>query len=110
MPIFAACHMSAGILGLVGNLMSALEAEDQSGNSTIGTPSAVLGIVCAGLTAAGDFLVPMYSVKSLPFKILSGITSIIVIGCKVVFSGLAQKGFKKLNRKVNVGPMICEDS
>lgn len=108
--VFEGCHMNAGIIGLVGNFSTAMEAEDQEGNTLIGIQAVVIGIMCAASTAAGDLLVPMYPVTSLPFRILSGITSILVIGGKLFFSSLAQKGLKKLNQKVNIGSIICEDA
>lgn len=108
--VFEGFHMNAGILGLVGNFSSAMEAEDQEGNTLIGIQAVVIGITCAASIAAGDLLVPMYPVASLPFRILSGITSVLVIGGKVFFSSLAQKGLKKLNQKVNIGSIICEDA
>lgn len=104
--VFEGLHMFSGILCLVGNLQKALEAEDQTDSKLIGIPATIIGLTCAAATAAGDLLVPMDGVESLPIRIFSGITSVAVVTCLVVFSGLGQRVFPK----IKLGSLVVEDA
>ncbi|UKZ54147.1 hypothetical protein TrVGV298_007953 [Trichoderma virens] len=103
---FECCHMISGILRLVGNPQLALEAYDDTGSSLIGIPATVVGIMDAAFNFVGNSLVPMDAVESLPIRILSAITGLLVVHSKVTFSGVGQWAFKKCN----FGPMIFEDA
>ena len=104
--VFESFHICAGILSIVGNTLKGIEAEDQKGKKIISIPAAVVGLSGAACVAAGDFLVPMHPVKSLPFRILSWMTSSMVVTSMAVFNGLSQWVFKK----VKIAKLVFENA
>lgn len=104
--IYEGCHMFAGFLLVLGNSVLALEAEDQSGSLIIGVPAGVIGFLCAAVNGVGDLLVPLDAIENWFFKKLSTITTMAVVSCKLVFSGVGQFAFQKF--KIN--KMVIEDA
>ncbi|PWY94741.1 hypothetical protein BO94DRAFT_457575 [Aspergillus sclerotioniger CBS 115572] len=110
--VFMSCHLFSGILYLVGNFVTGLEAEDQTESIPLTVGAIMVGLSSAASSAAGDFLVPMDPVDSLPFNILSYISKGSAIALKIVFSGLAQKIFNKIGEKAPVlrtGNLVVKD-
>jgi hypothetical protein len=100
-PVFVSCHLFSAVLAFVGSPITALEAEDVKGSSKIlAASSAILGIAIQATKFAGDFLVNMDSLESLPFVILSGISTTVGILVKIMFSGPFQKLFTKVEGKL----------
>lgn len=77
----------------------------QETNSSV-FPRQSWALSCAAVVAAGDLLVPIDPVESLPFKILSDITSSTVVGSLIVFSGPGQWIFEKLH----INSMVIKDA
>jgi uncharacterized membrane protein YeaQ/YmgE (transglycosylase-associated protein family) len=84
----------------------ALEAEDQTDSKPISIPATRIGLTCAAATAAGDLLVSMDGVESLPIRIFSGITSVAAVTCLVFFSSLGQRVFPK----IKLGSHVVKDA
>jgi hypothetical protein len=100
-PVFVSCHLFSAVLAFVGSPITALEAEDVEGSSKIlAASSAILGIAVQATKFAGDFLVNMDSLESLPFVILNGISTTMGILVKIMFSGPFQKLFTKVEGKL----------
>ncbi|OOG00709.1 hypothetical protein ASPCADRAFT_202544 [Aspergillus carbonarius ITEM 5010] len=110
--VFMSCHLFSGIIYLVGNFVTGLEAEDQTESIALTVGAIMVGLSSAAASAAGDFLVPMDSVDSLPFNILSYISKGSAIALKIVFSGPAQTVFTKIGEKAPVlrtGNLVVKD-
>ncbi|PYI06803.1 hypothetical protein BO78DRAFT_367819 [Aspergillus sclerotiicarbonarius CBS 121057] len=110
--VFMSCHLFSGILYLVGNFVTGLEAEDQTESTALTVGSIMVALPSAAASAVGDFLVPMDPVDSLPFNILSYISKGCGISLKIIFSGPAQKIFKKIGEKAPVlrsGNLVVKD-
>ncbi|GFF29380.1 hypothetical protein IFM61606_10347 [Aspergillus udagawae] len=86
---FECCYITAGALGLVGNFMLGLEAEDQTGSEALGISATIIDFVIAAPNHAGDLLVPMYPVHAYPSR-----------------SSQAQWVFQKLR----IGTMVLENA
>jgi hypothetical protein len=104
--IYEASFILTAILRFVGNAVQAFEAEDQTGNTALSVSSAVLGISAAATNAAGNLLTPLDPIKSTIVSDHSTMVTVIIIGAKVFFSGIAQAIFKK----VKAGPLVMGNS
>lgn len=103
--VFEVGHTVQGLIEWISTYVSALEAEAMTGENPFSKPSAVLGILSAGIGGITDVLVPKAPIKSKPFAWTNKVTTGLVVISKIIFSGPGQKYFaskSKLMSKLKV--------
>ncbi|THC89158.1 hypothetical protein EYZ11_011398 [Aspergillus tanneri] len=89
--IFIACHATAGFSLFTGNFLNFFEAEFPTGDNPFSIPSAVMGIIAAGMQTGGDSLAAVYPVENEAVSKLSMAMGGISLTNKLFFSGPVQK-------------------
>ncbi|TVY78456.1 hypothetical protein LSUE1_G006517 [Lachnellula suecica] len=88
--IFVGGHAIAGFMVLMGDFLSVLEAEGESGGSPFSIPSAIMALISAAAGGAADFLSPKSPIENTAVSIISDATLVAVIVSKLAFCGPVQ--------------------
>jgi len=89
--VFAARHGTAGVMALISDFVTTLEAQAATGENPFAIPSAIIGVIGAVSSGAADFLVPKAPVKNEAISTLGKVTMTLTFLSKILFSGSVEE-------------------